>query len=135
MKKEWFATSELTGIAGLPSTIQGINQKAHREQWKSRKRLGIQGKALEYHIDSVPDKVQHILRAYENGAQYMNNGNDPFSIWVTAYNQLTPTERDKIVALIVRYGVTGLMARVNKQSEEIDTSTTAALTAELSGVE
>lgn len=78
MKKEWFSTNELTGIAGLPSTIQGINQKARREHWTSRKRLGIQGKALEYHIDSIPDKAKNILRAHENGAQYMANGNDPF---------------------------------------------------------
>lgn len=125
MKKEWFSTNELTGIAGLPSTIQGINQKARREQWKSRKRLGIQGKALEYHIDSVPDKVKQILRTHENGAQYITNGNDPFTIWVTAYNQLTPTERDKIVALIVRDGVTELMARVNKRVEEADTNIVA----------
>lgn len=113
MKKEWFSTNGLTGIAGLPSTIQGINQKARREHWTSRKRLGIQGKALEYHIDSIPDKAKNILRAHENGAQYMANGNDPFTIWVTAYNQLTPSERDQIITLIVRSGVIGLMAKIN----------------------
>ncbi|WP_159567337.1 DNA-binding protein [Budvicia diplopodorum] len=131
MKKEWFSTNELTGIAGLPSTIQGINQKARREQWNSRKRLGIQGKALEYHIDSIPDKARSVLRANENGTQYIANSNDPFSIWVTAYNQLTLTEREQITSLIVRYGVTGLMAKVNARTE----SNVTVPEAELSEVE
>ncbi|MBK5073652.1 putative DNA-binding transcriptional regulator [Budviciaceae bacterium CWB-B4] len=113
MKKEWFSTSELTGIAGLPSTIQGINQKARREQWKSRKRTGVQGKALEYHIDSIPDKVRIVLRSHEEGAKYSAMVNDPFAIWVTAYNQLTSTERERIISLIVRHGISGLMDKVN----------------------
>ncbi|MDR0805386.1 MAG: putative DNA-binding transcriptional regulator [Enterobacteriaceae bacterium] len=113
MTKEWFSTSELAGIAGLPSTIQGINQKARREQWKSRKRSGVQGKALEYHIDSIPDKVKLVLRTHEEGAKYNTAVNDPFSIWLSAYNQLTPAERERIVSLIIRYGVSGLMEKVD----------------------
>ncbi|SUB81253.1 Mu DNA-binding domain [Pragia fontium] len=123
MKKEWFSTNELTGIAGLPSTIQGINQKARREQWKSRKRTGVQGKALEYHIDSIPDKVRLVLRTHEEGAKYSAMVNDPFSIWVTAYNQLTPGERERIVSLIVRHGISGLMEKVDmlaKSPEPVD---------------
>lgn len=118
MKKEWFSTNELTGIAGLPSTIQGINQKARREHWKSRKRTGVQGKALEYHIESIPDKVRLVLRTHEEGAKYSAMVNDPFSIWVTAYNQLTLEERERIVSLIVRHGISGLMERVDMLSRQ-----------------
>lgn len=44
MKKEWFAAKELTGVAGLPSSPQGINLMARREGWISRRRKGVQGK-------------------------------------------------------------------------------------------
>ena len=75
MKKEWFSTRELTGVAGLPGTIQGINQKAHREKWESRKRTGVQGKALEYNINSIPEKVQIVLRSLQENipVAYLNH--------------------------------------------------------------
>lgn len=44
MNKEWFAAKELTGVAGLPSSPQGINLMARREGWISRRRKGVQGK-------------------------------------------------------------------------------------------
>lgn len=54
MEKKWFSAEELMGKAGLPSTPQGVNLMARREGWVSRRRSGVQGKALEYHIDSLP---------------------------------------------------------------------------------
>lgn len=54
MYKEWLTAKELLGLQGLPMTTQGINAMARRENWVSRKRRGIQGKALEYHISSLP---------------------------------------------------------------------------------
>ncbi|GKX56639.1 hypothetical protein SOASR030_27510 [Leminorella grimontii] len=119
MKKEWFSTHELTSVGGLPTTVQGINQKARREKWKSRKRTGVQGKALEYHIDSVPDKAKVVLLANEDGGKYTVNApaNDPFAVWVTAYNQLTVTERERLVSLIVRDGITGLMERIGVSTD------------------
>ncbi|MCD1125371.1 DNA-binding protein [Jinshanibacter sp. LJY008] len=102
MKKEWFSTRELAGVAGLPGTIQGINQKAHREKWESRKRTGVQGKALEYHINSVPEKVQIALQAKENGMQFDAMANDSLAIWISAFHQLTQTEREIIISLIMR---------------------------------
>lgn len=113
MKKEWFSAKELVGIGGLPGTAQGINQKAKRELWIRRRRLGVQGKAVEYHIDSIPVGVQHVLRAMEDSALYSTQTDEPFTIWVTAYNQLTSQERDKIVSLLMRKGIAGLMDKVN----------------------
>jgi len=55
MVKMWYSSKDLSSIEGLPSTMQGINRKARVEGWKSRKRSGVQGKAIEYHIDSLPD--------------------------------------------------------------------------------
>ncbi|SQI43452.1 Mu DNA-binding domain [Leminorella richardii] len=119
MKKEWFSTHELTRLDGLPSTIQGINQKARREHWKSRKRVGVQGKALEYHIDSVPEKVRAALFAKEESDKYgVSVGmNDPLVVWVTAYNQLTVAERERLISLIVRDGITGLMERIGLSTD------------------
>lgn len=55
MQKEWLTAKELVGLKGLPMTTQGINAMARRENWLCRKRRGIQGKALEYHINSLPE--------------------------------------------------------------------------------
>lgn len=62
MEKEWFQTSELIDVYGLPSTPQGINKKARAEDWLKRKPEGVQGRAFEYHIDSFPEEVQRALR-------------------------------------------------------------------------
>lgn len=112
MKKEWFSTNELTNVVGLPSTIQGINQKAKREEWKSRKRQGVQGKAVEYHIDSLPDDVRHFLLVREHEGIYMPSNQEPLAVWIAAYHQLTMVERERLVYLIIRNGITGLMSQL-----------------------
>ncbi|EGU39860.1 helix-turn-helix domain-containing protein [Vibrio scophthalmi] len=61
MKKEWYQTSELIDIFGLPSTTQGVNRKARAENWLKRKPEGVQGRAFEYHISSLPKQVQETL--------------------------------------------------------------------------
>jgi hypothetical protein len=57
--REWFATSDLAGLPGLPGTRQGVLQAAKRQQWKSRRRW--KGKGLEYHISSLPLKTRAAL--------------------------------------------------------------------------
>ncbi|AKJ41061.1 DNA-binding protein [Pragia fontium] len=122
MKKEWFATKELVGVAGLPTTVQGISQRAKRESWQYRKRVGVQGKAVEYHIESIPEKVQLALRLQEEGAKYSAQVNEPLTIWMSAYNQLTQKEREQLISLLLRHGVAGLMAKVNGSSDDSEES-------------
>jgi hypothetical protein len=105
MKNEWFAAKELTGIAGLPSSPQGINLMARREGWISRRRKGVQGKALEYHIDSLPSNVRNLLVLKEDGA-----------VWIEYYYHLTESEREKMVAFLMREGIGGLLARIDEES-------------------
>ncbi len=112
MKKEWFSTMELAGVGGLPSTIQGINQKAKREDWKSRKRLGVQGKALEYHIDSLPNDARHLLFLKDNGGIYSPSAQEPLAVWIATYHQLTLSEREQVIGLIMRKGISGLMEQL-----------------------
>lgn len=82
MKKEWFTAKELTSVAGLPSSPQGINLMARREGWLSRRRKGVQGKALEYHIDSLPNSTRNLLILKEDSAIYDVERQDPLTVWV-----------------------------------------------------
>ena len=109
MKKEWFAAKELTGIAGLPSSPQGINLMARREGWISRRRKGVQGKALEYHIDSLPSDVRNLLVLKEDGAAYDVERQDPLAVWIEYYYHLTPAEREKLLAFLMREGMSRLL--------------------------
>lgn len=116
MKKEWYSAKELVGLAGLPSSPQGINLMARREGWHHRRKLGVQGKAVEYQVDSLPDDVQIVLNACEPGVSYQSQRQDPFLIWVEAYYQLTKDEREKIVTFILREGLAKLISYIDKNS-------------------
>lgn len=84
MKKEWFAAKELAGLDGLPSSPQGVNLMAKREGWEQRRRRGVQGKAVEYHIESLPTTILNSLQLREDPAKYTPTRQDPLSLWVEA---------------------------------------------------
>ena len=42
---------------------------AEQEGWHQRRKRGVQGKTVEYSIDSLPDEVQAILHACDNSAR------------------------------------------------------------------
>ncbi len=113
MKKEWFSAKELVGVAGLPSSTQGVNLMARRDGWEQRRRRGVQGKALEYHVTSLPDVVLNALSLKEDSAKYVANRQDPLGVWIEAYYQLTEIERSKVIAFILREGITSMMIRLN----------------------
>jgi hypothetical protein len=112
MKKEWFAAKELAGLEGLPSSPQGINLMAKREGWEQRRRRGVQGKAVEYHVESLPSSIVNSLQLREEPAQYMPTRQDPVNIWIEAYYQLTEAERAQVIAFLLREGVGTLMKRL-----------------------
>ena len=116
MEKKWFSARELMGKAGLPSTPQGVNLMARREGWISRRRKGVQGKALEYHIDSLPSDVRNLLVLKEDGAAYDVERQDPLAVWIEYYYHLTESEREKMVAFLMREGIGGLLARIDEES-------------------
>mgnify|MGYP002224305136 FL=1 len=110
MKNEWFAAKELTGIAGLPSSPQGINLMARREGWVSRRRSGVQGKALEYHIDSLPFGARSLSALRETDhPDYDVKRQDPVRVWIEYYYHLTPAEREKLLAFMMREGMSRLL--------------------------
>ncbi|CAI1199248.1 Mu DNA-binding domain [Serratia liquefaciens] len=112
MKKEWFAARELTGIAGLPSSPQGINLMARREGWISRRRKGVQGKAVEYHINSLPIGARSLLILQEDPAEYQVERQDPLAVWVEYYHHLSESEREKVLSFLMREGIDGLLTRI-----------------------
>lgn len=55
--KDWYTSAELKGLTGIPSSIQGVINKANREGWESRQRKG-KGGGKEYSINSLPQATQ-----------------------------------------------------------------------------
>lgn len=98
MKKEWFQTTDLVDLYGLPSTVQGINKKARSEGWLKRKAEGVKGRAYEYHIDSFPKEVQQALGARNQSLQadlseQVEMVKIPFyEVYASAGNGLVPIE-------------------------------------------
>ncbi|WON77308.1 DNA-binding protein [Serratia sp. UGAL515B_01] len=117
MKNEWFAAKELIGIAGLPSSTQGINLMARREGWVSRRRKGVQGKALEYHVESLPASVKNLLVLREDPAAYETERQDPLAVWIEFYYHLSDSERGLLIAYLMREGVSSLLTWIAEKSK------------------
>ncbi|MBU9812483.1 putative DNA-binding transcriptional regulator [Rahnella sp. C60] len=115
MKKEWFAAKELTGKEGLPTSTQGVHGMARRLCWIKRRRLGVQGRAVEYHIDSLPGNAAASLSMNESSAEYVYTSHqDPLAIWIESYKQLREPERETIISFIVREGISELLNRLRE---------------------
>ena len=66
--KEWFLSTELVELEGMPNKVGSISVRANREKWKSRKsKTG--GRSLEFHISNFEPSVQHLLYCQEYGAK------------------------------------------------------------------
>lgn len=119
MAKEWVTSKELTEIAGLPSTIQGINRKARVEGWKCRKRSGIQGKAVEYYVESLPEEVQQHLRNFhtkESPGNYLISDVEPIQVWISSFNLLKNNEKEMIKNWLIRNGLKELVKFISQQT-------------------
>lgn len=113
MRKEWFSSKELTAVDGLPSTTQGINRRARVEKWRSRKRSGVQGKAIEYHIDSFPEFVKthfKMRKVPDTGDMDMA---ESAKIWLSIYSQFTPKEQEIVLAWVLRHGLRDLLSFIS----------------------
>ncbi|EOX1534542.1 DNA-binding protein [Vibrio cholerae] len=63
MNKEWYTSTELAGLPGLPSTDRNVRIKAEKENWEKRPREI--GKGFEYHIRSFPmETIAHLSRDF-----------------------------------------------------------------------
>ena len=118
MRKEWFSSKELTAIDGLPSTIQGVNRKARVEQWQSRKRSGVQGKAIEYYIESLPDFVKTHLKIKNKSGCYDIDTAEPAKIWLSAFFELAPKEQEVVLTWLLRHGLRNLLSFISLNGKD-----------------
>jgi putative transposase len=58
--QSWFTAQELSGMPGLPGTVQGVNYRAKQENWASQPRRA-QGGGKEYAFASLPAETQAAL--------------------------------------------------------------------------
>lgn len=116
--KEWFSPKELTDIEGMPSTTQGINRKARVENWIARKRMGVRGKALEYHIGSLPSKIKEVLIVKEEMASYVVAPIEPLQLWITAFEQLSKDEQAIVASWLMRNGIKDFIAFIDKREKD-----------------
>ncbi|WP_303845347.1 transposase domain-containing protein [Aeromonas sobria] len=58
---DWFSVTDVLGLPGLPGTPQGVRKMAKSQGWGSRRKEGVQGKALEFSVSSLPPVTQAAL--------------------------------------------------------------------------
>ncbi|KML70124.1 DNA-binding protein [Pectobacterium peruviense] len=112
MKKEWFATSELVGVGGLPKSRQGLNKRAREDGWEKRRRKGVQGRGVEYSIHSLPDTVKKSLLLENEPSAYSAKQPAALAVWMQIYQQLSEKERDELIAYILRIGVSATLSQL-----------------------
>lgn len=66
--KSWYEIKELLGVAGLPTTVQGLTKKAKLENWRRRRINGVKGIVYEYFLNDMPTDVKKLLNidSYNN---------------------------------------------------------------------
>ncbi|WP_068908534.1 DNA-binding protein, partial [Providencia heimbachae] len=78
---------------------------------------GVQGKAVEYYVESLPGEIQGQLTLSEPLVTYQSQRTDALQIWSEAYYQLTEDERRKIVKYILRRGLSSLLAQIDEEEK------------------
>lgn len=115
MELEWFTAKQLTEIAHLPTTPQGLHLHARKLAWIRRKH---DGKTIEYHIDSFPNEVKQALRwrqVNEQGAHYQPrscDGDLATKMWEEICVEMPLLQRQRLVDLALREGVDALFFRL-----------------------
>ncbi|MEC5319485.1 DNA-binding protein [Brenneria populi subsp. brevivirga] len=125
MKKEWFATNELIGVGGLPKSRQGLNKRAREDGWEKRRRRGVQGRGVEYSIHSLPDTVKKSLLLESDSPAYAEKQSATLAVWMQIYEQLSEIERDKLIAHILRVGVSTTLSQLGIFPSDEKTDPTA----------
>ncbi|MEW9809094.1 MAG: DNA-binding protein [Candidatus Symbiodolus clandestinus] len=105
MKSEWFTPKEITEMPGMPTTIQGVHKKAKREGWRFRRKLGVQGPAVEYCMiaESPEGQVSENTPSYQTVPPTAEQ--ELLAVWLAVFNQLTNENRNLLIANIIKYGV------------------------------
>lgn len=107
MINQWMTPRDITGIEGMPGSIQGVHKKAKREGWPSRKRDGVQGPGIEYQVPTPANQKE---------LKQDNSGNNDFlEIWQLLLTRLTPEERSELLDHAITNGVCSLLPNEHTQ--------------------
>ncbi|HIC6418417.1 TPA: DNA-binding protein, partial [Salmonella enterica subsp. enterica serovar Newport] len=60
----WVTSSELIKLPNTPDSLQGISQKAKRDNWLSRRKVGVKGRIYEFSVNSLPESIRQTLTDY-----------------------------------------------------------------------
>ena len=144
MEKSWLAPDELVGIAGLPKSRQGVNRRAREEGWEKRRRKGVQGRAVEYAFDSLPQMVRQRLQLKEMSApHYVTDSVSPklldqlssslppsqlLILWIQLFHNLTEQDQTALIDYVLHEGVMAMLSRleVDQDTREDDEHPTTA---------
>ncbi|HHF3237850.1 TPA: DNA-binding protein, partial [Vibrio alginolyticus] len=55
---DWITAKELIELPGVPNSAVGIRKMAERENWESRRKQGVQGRAIEFSVNDLPPATQ-----------------------------------------------------------------------------
>ncbi|PWC09520.1 Cro/Cl family transcriptional regulator [Brenneria roseae subsp. americana] len=120
MDKEWFSTSELVGIGGLPKSPQGLNKRARDDGWEKRRRKGVQGRGVEYSIRSLPHEVRSSLVMEESMSPAYRVEKEPALLvsWIHIFNQLSESEQSQLINFILREGTRAMLSRLDNVTDD-----------------
>lgn len=117
MKKEWLTPEELANETGY--SRQTVNKWIKRENWTTTPKPGVQGgKARLIHIDErVKSFIQSMRNLNEPNASYAAQQNSLPALLLSSVQQMSQSEQDKLVALILREGIKGVLQRLGISEE------------------
>ncbi|EAQ4448929.1 transposase [Salmonella enterica] len=87
----WVTSSELIKLPNTPDSLQGISQKAKRDNWLSRRKVGVKGRIYEFSVNSLPESIRQTLTDYR--AQQLVSA-EPKKVEVTVKHRVTA--RDEV---------------------------------------
>ncbi|WP_054179486.1 YfeC-like transcriptional regulator [Trabulsiella odontotermitis] len=116
MLKERMTPEEIAHLTGY--SRQTINKWVRKEGWETSPRPGVQGgKARLVHVN---DKVREFIRSAQraaNGAATVHPASNSFdSLLLTLAKEMTDAERQHLMSLLLREGISGLLQRLGIRS-------------------
>lgn len=118
----YYNAKELAGLIGLPGTVQGVINKASRENWESRTRIG-KGGGKEYPESALPKATKDALVQKRLDALMPVAATPKPLPTTTQPNDLTLTDKQRLE----RDARTGVIAEIRRIQTETGCSQEAAL--------
>lgn len=118
VNKEWMTPEELAQQTGY--SRQTINKWIKREGWTTVAKPGVQGgKARLIHIDyQVNEFLKSVRHAAEPSVHYQASVDPLNQILFSSTQQMSEEEKEKLIALLLREGISGILSRLGITSSK-----------------